>query len=373
MPKCNILENHACITVNGFWRPCCRFNEASLPYNDRMLVNDFSYHEYKSSPSYQEVRRDLKKGWHKGCVGCKVAEETGNKSTRLDYNERLSGKKNQIEFIEISLSNECNLSCKMCGPFASSSWNELVIDNPTISEFHVPWKAVEPINVKKVFDGMDLSKLKIIKLLGGEPFITPQTYEFFELLDSLGITSKVRLSTNTNATFFPKKMIKFLEKFKTVNLDISIEGIGKVNEYIRYPSKWDTFCKVVDQWMEVYNKPDSNFVVGFSSVINAYNVHQIVELHNYVHGWNVRLWFNIINGPKQLRLDTLPQSYINLLLDKYEGEKTARSVCNYLKSMKRDADSESQAKLKRYTQIMDEITGMSLYDVNYDLAKAMEL
>ena len=38
-----------------------------------------------------------------------------------------------------------------------------------------------------------------------------------------------------------------------------------------------------------------------------------------------------------------------------------------------EPNAELQDKLKKYTQTMDEITGMSLYKVNHALAKALEL
>lgn len=371
MPNCSIIENHACITVNGYWRPCCRFNEAVQPWNDRMAVNHTTYSEYKNSPFFQQIKSDLQTGWHEGCLGCKVAEDTGNASTRLIFNDKLSGIKDQVEYIEISLSNECNLACKMCGPYASSLWNQIAIDNEDIHDFLKPSKTVEPIDVKKVFGTMNLTHLKTIKLLGGEPFITPQTYDFFEYLDHIGLIDKVIIMTNTNATFFPKKMIKFLEKFKAINLGISIDGIGEVNDYVRYKSDWNTFNKVVDDWLDFFKDRHDRSALGFTSVINVYNVHQIIELHEYAKSKNVRFLFNIINGPKQLCLQALPKQYVDMLLDKYADNDYAQTTHKYLSMITLDTDLQN--KLKRFTKQIDSITGMNLYTVNNILAKELGL
>ena len=371
MPACKILENHMCITVNGMWRPCCRFNEDVQPWQERMRVDKYSFDEYRNSEFYQSIKTAQKSGWHEGCKGCKIAEETGNSSTRLIFNKHLSGVPNRVEYIEISLSNKCNLACRMCGPWASSTWQKLVIDNEEVmSPFHKVSKHFAEIDFKKLVKDIDLSYLKTIKLLGGEPFITPQTTDFLEYLDSQGILENIELQTNTNATFFPKKLVKYLSKFKHLSVSLSFDGVGRVGEYVRSKSSWETTVEVINQWRQFYVDYGYNIdSLKLASVINAYNVHHLPEMISFSKAIGIRLQYNIINGPNRLRLEALPVEYIDKLKKTLNTEDT-KNVYYYLEKMQHSA--EYRKELSKFTKELDKITKFNLEDINTELAKYLD-
>ena len=372
MPACKMLDNHMCITVSGMWRPCCRFDENVQPWAERMKVKEHSFEQYKNSAFYKDIIDSNKTGWHDGCKGCKVAEETGNKSTRLVFDDMLSGNPSQLEYIEISLSNECNLACKMCGPWASSTWSKIVNSNTDIigDYRHVP-KFQLDADIEQVFGNVDLTHLKQIKLLGGEPFITPQTWDLLKFLDKKDLLKNIKLMTNTNTTFFPKKMIPYLEKFKTLSIALSLDGIYDINDYVRYKSKWSTVEEVLDKWTEFFaNRHDKNGL-KITSCINAYNVHQLPEILEFAKSKKMDLLFNIINGPKELRLDALPQEYVSEIKHIFQFHDTLNSVYKYFEAHK--SKSNLVEMLKDYTKRMDSITGMDLKNYNHSLAKHLDI
>lgn len=371
MPKCNILDNHMCITVNGMWRPCCRFNENVQPWKERLRVDQHSFEEYRNSEFYKSIKTAQETGWHEGCKGCKIAEETGNSSTRLIFNKHLSSVPNRVEYIEISLSNECNLACRMCGPWASSTWQKLVIDNEeALSPFHKVSKHFAEINFEKLVSDIDLSHLKTIKLLGGEPFITPQTTDFLEYLDRQGILENIELQTNTNATFFPKKLVKYLSKFKHMSVSLSFDGVGKIGEYIRSKSSWETTLTVINQWKQFYIDYGYNTnSLKLASVINAYNVHHLPEMLTFANDIGIRLQYNIINGPSRLRLEALPIKYIEHIKKSLDTQDT-QNVFYYLEKMEHNV--EYQNELLNFTKELDKITNFNLSEVNVELAKYLD-
>ena len=54
--------------------------------------------------------------------------------------------------------------------------------------------------------------------------------------------TKIRI--NTNAIINKNnKILKILRKFNKIEITVSVEGYDKVNEYIRYPSKWNEFFR----------------------------------------------------------------------------------------------------------------------------------
>ena len=372
MPACKILDNHMCITVNAKWRPCCRFNEHVQPWSERMSVDEYTFDDYRNSDFYKSIKAAQETGWHEGCNGCKVAEETGNISTRLLFDKALSGTPNQVEYIELSLSNECNLACRMCGPWASSTWSKLVSENEDIIRpfQKLPLASELGIDFLKLVKTIDLSKVTSIKLLGGEPFITPQTTDFLKYLEDNNIIGNIELQTNTNATFFPKKLEKYLTKFRHVAISLSFDGVGAVGEYIRHKSKWEDTLPIIHQWKEFYRKNQywSNSL-KFASVINAYNVHHLPEMVKFSKDVGIPLSYNIINGPNRLRLEALPPQYVNDIKERLNTEAT-RNVYKYLEQM--TCNENYLKELAEYTNTLDEITQTSLKNVNPLLAKYLD-
>lgn len=357
-----------CVTVSGYWRPCCRFNERVQPDEIRRSVHDFSYSEWRNSEFYQGIIEANKTGWHEGCKGCQVAEETGNTSTREMTNKRLSGTPNQLEYIEISLSNECNLACKMCFPWSSSTWNTIANENANELEgYIVPMSEYTPLDFEKIIEAVDITHLNSIKLLGGEPFITPQTHDFFRVLDEHDLLGRIQIITNSNGTFFPKKLRPYLDKVRSLSVAISIDGIGAVNDYIRYKSNWDVTLDVLNQWHEFYKPRWNNSGLKIATVINAYNVHQTNDILAFGESQNLPVLYNIINSPQQLRLETLPEAYVDEIKDRFKDHPISNNIYRYLTTMKYDV--EGQKRLKEYTIKMDKITGLKLEDSNPLLAK----
>jgi len=373
MPECNLLKNHMCITVSGNWRPCCKFDETLLPWDKKFKIDKFTFDEWRNSDFYQGIIEQQKTGWHKGCEGCRKAEETGNRSMRKIFGEYLTGEGDDIEFIEISLSRECNLACRMCGPFASSTWQKIAVDHEEeIKDFYKPQLEQTPADVEKLFAGRDLTKINRIKLLGGEPFITPQTSDFFEYLDKNNILQNIYFMTNTNVTFFPKKLIKYLKKIKRTNLSVSIDGFESNNDYVRHKSTWPVVLDVIAQWKEFAAQSTNEVRISSTTCVNAYNVHQIDDIVHWAIDEDFFNYnYNIISGPKHLKLEALPPAYVEEVVKKLEKSPEVESVITYIDKMTHDPDLLQ--KLKQYTITMDKINGLNLRDYNPSLAKHLDL
>ena len=94
---------------------------------------------------------------------------------------------------------------------------------------------------------------------------------------------------------------------------MSLDGIGRVNDYIRHPSKWHHIEKMI---YKLDRGGDDNFKLAFTSTIQIYN---ILDIPNMIQ-WKLSSKFNRINGtqkaphfsfktlnnPKCLNIQTLP-------------------------------------------------------------------
>jgi MoaA/NifB/PqqE/SkfB family radical SAM enzyme len=278
-----------------------------------MLVEDFTLIQYKESEYFQNIVNTMKDGWHSGCEKCQLDESINKKSLRQKMNEELSGK-GGIEYIELSLSKQCNLHCRMCNPAFSSAWGDLIKRNPEISNIIYEGDNVN-LSLENVFKDLDMTKLTKIKYLGGEPFITTEITDLFELLNKEGIIENIELEVASNCTLFPKKSINYLKRFNKIKLYLSIDGIGNNNEYIRDGKTWNDIIKNIEKWKE-YRSKYNNVELYILTTVQAYNLHQISELKKFADQHKIVFQTHMLWGPEQLSIHALPLEYLKEIEDK---------------------------------------------------------
>ena len=328
MPQCNALKNHLCISVDGNFLPCCRYSK----HDQKFHVNDYTFDQYRNTNFYKSIISNMEDGWDEGCLKCKKEEDMDNKSSmRQRLNKDFSG--SNIEFIEISISNKCNITCRMCGPKFSSKWAE--IDNVE----------VEKQNYSTLLDSIDFSTVKRIKYLGGEPFITP---EFKELIDRVTNKENVDLQVNTDATFFPSKYISELAKFKSMNVALSIDGIGKVDEYIRQGTDWNKKLSVIKQWL------DTDFTLYIHTVVQAYNIHDMKNIKAFADKNNLYWSPAIIAWPQEFQLHALDKDYVDQIKDN-DNAVFLNTISSYNKDLNK--------KFKSTTERLDKLFGTKWEDI----------
>jgi organic radical activating enzyme len=352
MPHCNAFSNHAVASVEGRWKPCCRFRD----FATKMLVEDFTLIQYKESEYFQNIVNTMKDGWHSGCEKCQLDESINKKSLRQKMNEELSGK-GGIEYIELSLSKQCNLHCRMCNPAFSSAWGDLIKRNPEISNIIYEGDNVN-LSLENVFKDLDMTKLIKIKYLGGEPFITTEIKDLFELLDKEGIIENIELEIASNCTLFPKKLVKYLKRFRKLNLFLSIDGIGNINEYIRDGKTWNDIIINVEEWKK-YRSNHNNIEIFSLTTVQAYNLHQISKLKDFAKDHDINFQTHLLWGPKYLSIHALPIEYLQKIKDNENSSWVDIAKFNPLLF----------EEFKKFTLLLDTVMKKDIKDVIPDLYK----
>jgi organic radical activating enzyme len=201
----------------------------------------------------------------KGCETCFENEDNNLSSKRIEYKvyDNLKTKKNP-KIIELDLSNFCNLKCIMCDANRSSQWAKTLNFNG-ISK--TPKQFIEAI-------GALSNDLEQLIIQGGEPSIMKEYELYFEILEKKNIISNVHISVITNLTNINTKFYGLLKKFKSVNLSVSIDAYGKINDYIRWPSK---FKKIDSNLLQICKNKDYQNI----STINIMNTINILSLFDY--------------------------------------------------------------------------------------------
>ncbi len=277
-----------------------------------------------------------------GCSVCYLQEESGRTSNRQHANNEWMwrlGKDvasdvvaqasnndgrvdNDIVYLDLRLGNLCNLKCRMCNPWNSSQIaKEHASLNETNSGYAEVWKktfGVFPAQVvsdnQKWFDDDIMwdqvislvPHLKKVYMTGGEPTLIKNNFRFMQECIDQGRTDLL-LFFNTNCTNVNSTFTKLLSQFDEVNINVSIDGVGEVNNYIRPPSDWKQISANVGKLAQL-----KNIHLGVTPTVQVYNICGILDIIRWVEKINIQfdakifIDFLINVHPNHMNIDILP-------------------------------------------------------------------
>ena len=326
--KCNILQSHlAQIDSGGTVRPCCLFKMKSKNDERYNLKNLESFDNILNSKKWVEYRGRMQSQKMPECQACWVREETNNDSKRIHYNTRVSIKEtlpHTLQTLEIALDTTCNMMCRICQPSQSSKWASAtkVIDklndlhNNKNSRYNI---ATVDTSTKdhllRVIVNSDLTKLSRIRINGGEPFYSKNLLPVLQKIDSDAGLENVQLEFNTNGSIFPKKeTLDLLLKAKKLDLEFSIDAVGKLAEVTRYGGSWENIEQTIKKWKMTF----PNAVFSVHSVISLLNLSQLNELRKWTDEIGIEWNWYFLLGPRHLSVYQLPKKYKQELFDHME-------------------------------------------------------
>lgn len=239
--------------------------------------------------------------------------------------------------IKIKFGNICNLRCLICGPYSSSRWVTLEqqIDKKNDKDFEILKKKIDNISKKKYkktflsdnqgipeVHSHNMTKLfyeeffiygknvENIIISGGEPFLSDYFYEFLEWLITNKISSKINLYVFSNGMQLPKNFKRYYDKFKKFVINISIDGVGEKDEYLRT----GTIFKKKDEVITTLSK---YFSIDFCVTTLMLNVGYQLEIIDYCKKFNTKPNFhNQLIEPFYLQVNNLPNDIIDYYKNK---------------------------------------------------------
>jgi MoaA/NifB/PqqE/SkfB family radical SAM enzyme len=366
MPKCNALNNVLSIKLreNVEFTPCCLFE--NIPINS-FPVNKVSFNDFNKN-YISKVKSIMENSWHSGCKPCERDEQQGFQSIRKKYSNILSGKEKSIEYLDIFLSNQCNLACKMCNPSHSTKLQRLVDSNPHLLKWYNNAN-IESSNydLDTIFKDVNLTNVKAINFIGGEPFITSDLFNFIDFLDEKELIGNITCTVFTNGTFFPHKFLDKIKKFKSVIIVVSVDGIGELSNYIRTGFEWESISKNIDSWIE-FKKANNNIYLKLAHTLQAYNIHQFDSIFEFCRRKNLTLEMYPVNIKEYLSYKVLPIEYRQELIE--SGRLKDQRILNILNKVK--FDKVLFDEFKEFTYNMDKASNTSIEKTIPDLFKYFE-
>ena len=341
---CVLPFMHLATSASGNLRVCCN----STPGKNFILKEDGSpykiykdnLHEAWNSETYKTIRKQLLNGERpKMCERCFREEDSGVASARQAWNQKWQEDKTynedtpfEIKYIDLRLGNLCNLRCRMCNPYASNQWLKewhLISDELSVDE-HTRLKRMDWPNNNKMWENLIplLNNVEEVYLTGGEPTIIKEQYKILDYLIDNNIAHRVKLKYNTNLTNIPEELVNKWVKFKGVQLNCSIDAVGKLDRYIRYPSDWSTIVtnfNILSVAKNVY--------IEIHCTVQMYNILRLTELIDWAQPYNFKIYFNILNHPDWLNIRVLPQPLkirVEEMLKDYYHLPKVKGIVDYM-------------------------------------------
>lgn len=317
---------------DGAIKVCCRSHPIGF-------IQDATLEQHWNSETMKRIRRQVLCGERpEECAPCFNLEDQGVESLRQRhttgiipearinlYPDALSKLEDdftmpfEIPTMELKLNNLCNLKCRMCNPTDSTSWN----DWQEVEEFYTKehnylvksiqeLKLIESPYLDKFTDNpawwASLEKLlpyfRRVEFAGGEPLTDPTHYRILDMLQPYAKDIEIKYATNLTSLGKGKNTIfKFWPAFKSVAVNVSIDGIEDSYEYVRGNAKW---TEVVDNIKEVQKIPNVSRIVGAVAVqvSNVLILDKMIEL--FLHELGIVFYTNMVNYPNVLSAQVLP-------------------------------------------------------------------
>lgn len=370
---CSMAWDHQFIDPTGRVKPCCRFAEKFRPNENNLKEKTLS--EVFYGGWMNDVRDKMMKGEQvEGCIRCYQEEDAGKRSLRERYHDnktlpidKLVDLDNpKIGWIELAISNDCNLACRMCDSRYAWKWFK---EEKEI--FGKTWNTVEKSksDVSNIYPF--INDLVHIKFTGGEPLMTKDQWVVVDKLLAERDCSEIFLNYSTNCTIMPKdSWVKKWDKFKTVEFALSFDSANKEeSEYIRWPAKYETTEAVTKRFLELKQTNGYNVLLRSTiSILNVWHMPQSME-------W----WFendignSIVNPthltyPEILCVTVLPKHIKQRITTKFEDyQKTSTNIkivnaLEYIKNlMNSKDDSHLLPELKTYLEGTDKYRDQDFY------------
>ena len=294
---------------------------------------DYKFNRLKDSQNWRSIQKTIfdNNSWPRPCSQCKDQEEKIGSSMRVDYLNRFPDYNPlttdlSIKKAIISFSNLCNYACIICNPSSSSKIYDMSTRlDRSPSNWDRKWErnlSAERETLNEILDYAD--ELTMITFSGGEPFLIK---EYYSVLDKLPDNCSVQIITNVSV--YNPEFISRLKKFKRIELCLSLDGYGKINEAIRLNSNWENIEKNI---RKIKNKL-KNAALKLTPTWTNFSIYHWKPLIKWAmrNGIDVRdSWRNIIHQPSHFKIGYMSNKGKNKIIKELTRYDLHRFFQNYI-------------------------------------------
>jgi radical SAM protein with 4Fe4S-binding SPASM domain len=381
---CSLPWMHLYVGPDGNVLPCCQADH-DFPMGNiqTSLVVDIV-----KSDRFNRLRSNMLSGKRsKECSNCYIHEDAGRPSSRMKHNQdwktvnkdtvKLDGTIDSFEptYLDIRLNNVCNLKCRMCSGYFSSSiaQEDFEMFGKTLKTPDLMRAQQRTDSLKEILDYVPHAEK--IYFAGGEPLLAAEHYEILDKLISSGNTDlEIVYNTNfTNLNYKNQPVTNWWKHFKNISIGASLDAHSEVAGYVRHGTVWATVEKNLDFLKE--QCPTVNFTV--TSTVGFLTAASLIELQRNWHNTGRvlinKFSFNLLVQPEHLSVAALPVHHKTRLeslikphiewCQKNFANRLAIQWQNVLSYMWSRNDSHHLGEFKRLTLVLDQQRGESFKQV----------
>jgi len=378
---------------NGDVRVCCN---ANVSVNQGLVSkDDGTYYnlgkdeiqDFRNADLMKEIRLAMLNGeYHESCIRCKRETESGMQA-RADWERdiwkdviteesakqltaedgSINTDENPIKYMDLRFGNLCNLKCRMCGPTDSNMWYEDTVKlwGPQYTDSGQKIKLVkntkgkhEPdTDIYSWYDNKnfwndlenEIPNIERLYIVGGEPLMIDQHYEFLQKCIDANRAGKIVIEYNTNITNIPERAWNIWKHFQRIQIGMSVDAVGSINDYIRNPSKWWK----IEENMRKLDNAEGDFKIWWAATIQAYNLIHLPETMM----WKIKQNFKRINKHIDYKSVISPHPLHNpkFLNIKIFPKESKEWITNYFEEWKERAQTEIDNDLNRkhFCKVLD--------------------
>ncbi len=329
---CMLPFMHIYGSAGGDMVPCCEAQE--VPLNE---VGESAEESWNNS-NYKELRRALANGekpkrcdvcWHNESSGIVSNRQQWEKDNWRTFSDDISvnndySVNNKPLWVELKVSNFCNLKCIMCSTHSSY---KRVQDLDIISKYNKDGHETRLLRPTTLFESLNKwpelwDSVDTLQFTGGEPIVNQEHYALLQgIPERLKGKIKLRYATNISHIKFKKyDLVKIWADFKHTNIKVSMDGISDVYNYIRQDGDWDNVYK---NMLELSTVPNIDLAAGIT--VQAHNVFQMPEFYDFWKESPIDLKFitaNILQTPKYLSPSVWHGDYRDAIIEKLRNAES---------------------------------------------------
>ena len=311
----------------GTVRPCCLAEDELVDdAGEKFNLATAKFTAIQNSHSMKELRQQfINQEQPQTCRKCWREERSGRTSKRMHTLDRLKHMlahetvwtvdAKPLMFLDLKLGNICNLKCRICGSWSSSTFateelaNIKFEDRKSSHHYQMLKQGAWPRENSTFWQEIDqvVDHIEYIEFTGGEPLMIPEHFDLLQGLIDRGIAGRIEIHYNTNGTQYPESAADIWQHFKTVEIAFSIDDVGARFEYQRSNAVWAEVEDNIARFKQLRDQYP-NIRLQVCSTVNVFNVYYLEELArwNYSQGFDYIYW-NMMHEAYYFSISTLPE------------------------------------------------------------------
>lgn len=256
------------------------------------------------------------------CLKCYNEESAGHRSKRQWESEYWSNQNRtdlrslladtaedgsvppKLVYVDIRMGTKCQLACIICSPRDSSGWikdwkklypqieikelkeNMQWENKGSLNGSSYNWHKDNPDFWSQLYD--QIPNMKQLYFAGGESTVIDEHYSLLRKVIEMGFAGGIELRYNSNGVELPPELFELWTHFKSVRFHYSVDSLGEINDYVRFPSKW---AHTVEQ-MHLLDATPDHVTVTIACAVSALNIFYIPDFIK----WKLEQGFKKINA-----------------------------------------------------------------------------